>query len=253
MGIIMHFEHKHNFNNQMIMKTYIWSLPTRLFHWLLVISLAGAYLLSEEDAYLNLHTAFGYAAGLLLIFRLIWGLIGPKYSRFSDFNMGLSSLKRFVKNIKDVQHFYAGHNPAASVIMLLIMVTGILVAFTGILTLSAEGQGFLTGFIPILNEETAKDLHEIAVNILIVLVAIHLAGITSDTLLHRKTGTLVSIFTGYKNLKAGNVKLTTVQKSFSFLWFVLPLIIFIYTLNNQNVSFVNKQETTEETESEEND
>ncbi len=62
------------------MKTYIWSWPTRIFHWLLVIGMVAAYLLAEEEELLNYHSAVGYMVGILILFRIIWGFAGPKYS-----------------------------------------------------------------------------------------------------------------------------------------------------------------------------
>ena len=58
------------------MKTYIWSLPTRLSHWLVAIALVVAYILGGEEESINIHAAFGYLAGTLILFRIIWGILG---------------------------------------------------------------------------------------------------------------------------------------------------------------------------------
>ena len=63
----------------------VWDLPTRLFHWLLVAAVAVAWLSSEEDSALAAwHQAAGWMAGLLIVFRLIWGLVGGEHARFAD-------------------------------------------------------------------------------------------------------------------------------------------------------------------------
>ncbi len=57
----------------------VWDVPTRLFHWLLVISFAGAWLTSESDEWLSPHAFFGYLMLGLIGFRLIWGVAGGHY------------------------------------------------------------------------------------------------------------------------------------------------------------------------------
>lgn len=64
----------------------VWDLPTRAFHWLLVASIAIAFLSSEEDFGLaDWHQAAGWVAGVLIVFRVVWGLVGGEHARFGDF------------------------------------------------------------------------------------------------------------------------------------------------------------------------
>jgi len=63
----------------------IWDVPTRLFHWLFAISFAAAWLSSESDRWLSIHTFCGYLMLGLIGFRLIWGMAGGHYARFSTF------------------------------------------------------------------------------------------------------------------------------------------------------------------------
>ncbi|MEW8019351.1 MAG: cytochrome B, partial [gamma proteobacterium symbiont of Phacoides pectinatus] len=63
--------------------TPVWDLPVRLFHWLLAASFGVAYL--TEDHFMTLHSLVGYTLCGLLVFRLLWGLIGTRHARFSDF------------------------------------------------------------------------------------------------------------------------------------------------------------------------
>ena len=61
----------------------VWDLPLRLFHWTLVLAIALALLSSEEGSGLNnWHVLSGWVAGLLIVFRLIWGVVGSEHSRF---------------------------------------------------------------------------------------------------------------------------------------------------------------------------
>lgn len=59
-------------------RTLVWDLPTRVFHWALAASFAGAYILAEKDPARSLHVMFGYTVLGLVAFRLVWGLIGSR-------------------------------------------------------------------------------------------------------------------------------------------------------------------------------
>ena len=91
------------------MKTYIWTLPTRIFHWLLVIGMVVAYLVAGEDDLLNIHSSVGYMIGILIAFRIIWGFFGPKYSRFTDFPFGVKAIKTFITDMQASKSQHAGH------------------------------------------------------------------------------------------------------------------------------------------------
>ncbi len=101
--------------------------------------------------------------------------------------------------------------------------------------LATEGQGFLA-FLNLSGEsEFFEAAHETMVNILIALVVIHLAGIAVDTVFHGKTGTLASIFTGYKKLSGENAKLNGFQKVFSLVWIAGAITLFSLAITTQNL------------------
>lgn len=204
------------------MKTYIWSLPTRLFHWLLAIGFTVAYILGDFENLENWHFAFGAFVGALIFFRLLFGLFGPKYSNFSDFPIALKNQKEFIKSYFSKSKTYVGHNPVASVIMLLILITGILCSISGYVLYAEENDVLSRG----ISEDFLEESHEFLANIFLVLVGIHLFGVLSDTLFHRKTGTIQSIFTGYKNIESKNTRLNGFHIAFSFLWFIIPVLVF---------------------------
>lgn len=216
------------------MKTYIWSLPTRFFHWLMFIGLVSAYFLGGEDNNLNLHTAFGYMVIVLILFRIIWGFVGPKYSRFTDFPIGISKIQEFFKDMNASKKKHIGHNPAASLVMLAILAIVLCIGLTGLLTLASEGQGPLS-FLNLSENEAYKELHEVFVNILIVLVILHLLGLIVDKALHGDNGTLFSMFTGRKTLEGESIKLGGGQKILSSIFIVLALAAFFWGSTMQNL------------------
>jgi cytochrome b len=238
----------------MIMKTYIWTLPTRLFHWLLAISCTSAYLLGEVENSLNLHAAFGSMALCLVIFRLVQGASGPKYARFRDFPVSFSSLKSFFTGFRHAGTLFPGHNPPAAVVMLAILLMVIVSALSGMMIVAAGADGFLGIRINAgADSEILLEIHEVVVNVLLGLVCLHLAGLLSDLLLHSYAGTIGSMFTGYKKIPAQDAGSSGFHRVFSVFWIVVPALVFFYVWKSQPMMNGGKQETeqTNETEEEE--
>jgi cytochrome b len=225
------------------MKNYIWTIPTRLFHWLLAISFAAAYILGESDELKNLHFAFGVFVGVLIFFRLLYGLFGPKYSHFRDFPIGLKKQTEFIKTFFSNTKHYAGHNPLASLVMLGIFIVGFACSISGFLIYATENNTLNIN----LGDDFLEGAHEITANLFLALVFIHLIGIIADVIFHGKNGTMRSIFSGYKNIESENVKLNISQKFFSILWFIIPFIFFYwaYGLQIANEKSENERQKTE--------
>ena len=78
----------------------VWDLPTRIFHWALVIAVVVSYVTGgEEGSWFVAHTVSGYVVALLLLFRLVWGFWGSAHSRFSDFIYSLGSVGAYVRRL----------------------------------------------------------------------------------------------------------------------------------------------------------
>ena len=94
----------------------VWDLPTRLFHWLLAAALVGSFV-TIKTGELLWHALFGQCVLTLLLFRLVWGFIGGRYARFSQFVRGPSAVLNYLRG----GPVAPGHNPlgALSVIALL--------------------------------------------------------------------------------------------------------------------------------------
>jgi len=237
------------------MKTYLASLPTRIFHWLLVIGMVAAYIVAEEEELLHLHSSIGYVVGILLLFRIIWGFAGPKYSRFSDFPLGITALKSFFTDMKKSKSESPGHNPAAALVMLGIILLGMLIVVSGSLLLGSKGQGFFSSVSIGLSSGSLKEIHEILVNVVIALVIFHLLGNLVDFVFNRKVGTLQSMFTGYKNIEGESIKLNSFQKILATVGIVSAIAIFPYSQINQkiDVKSENKEQQSASEEKENDD
>lgn len=205
-------------------KSYIWSVPTRVFHWLFVLFVLLAFLTDDEDRLLNYHVIVGYGILILLVFRGFWGLFGPKYSLFKDFPVSLQKAKDFIKNIFDNKQKYIGHNPLASFVLIAMLIVAFLTVISGILLFGIqEGKGILAFLnTPYFKEmKLFKEIHELLSNLFIALIVAHVSGVIVDRLLHKKDETLNSIMTGYKvTLEDESIKLNVYQKIFASIMFI---------------------------------
>ena len=109
----------------------VWDPFVRIFHWGLVIAFVTAYV-SEEEI-LGIHTLAGYVVLGLLSLRLVWGFIGTRHARFSDFTYSLSSIRTFLTDTLYLRaKRYIGHNPAGGAMIFLLMASLLLTSFTGL-------------------------------------------------------------------------------------------------------------------------
>lgn len=103
----------------------IWDLPTRVFHWALACTILGAITTAKlEGRWMDWHVRLGIAALALLVFRLIWGLFGPRYARFSQFVRSPLTTRHNLRSSGQPAFKHAGHNPLGAwsvVAMLLIL------------------------------------------------------------------------------------------------------------------------------------
>jgi cytochrome b len=235
------------------MKTYIWTIPTRLFHWSLALSFTVAFILGGEDDFLSLHAALGTFIGILVFFRVFQGLFGPRYARFRDFPVSPRALIEFVKNMKKSKEDHPGHNPLASLVMLGIFAAALVSFVSGFMLFATSETGmFGIRFNPGGDGEVWEEVHEVVVHLFLILVGIHLTGIAVDTLFHPGNGTIWSIFTGYKKINTVPALNTIGQKFFSIVWFSLPFLAFFYVLIYQPTP-ADEKENTEQTEGSETD
>jgi cytochrome b len=153
----------------------VWDLPTRLFHWLLAGSFAGAWLTADSERWIDVHTALGYAFAGLIAFRLVWGVIGGRHARFSSFVAGPQAVKRYLRSILSFRpEHHVGHNPAGGWAVLALLGLGAITALTGYLNFNDYGGHWL------------EELHEGAASAMLGLVLVHVAAVLLSSLIHRE-------------------------------------------------------------------
>lgn len=101
----------------------IWDLPTRLFHWVLALSIVGSIVSAKVGGNaMVLHFRLGYLALALVLFRVLWGLVGGRWSRFSGFVRGPSTLWRYLRGRhRPEEGLEVGHSPLAALSVLALL------------------------------------------------------------------------------------------------------------------------------------
>ena len=169
-----------------IKRILVWDVPTRVFHWALAISFAGAMNTQDMERLRLVHITFGYTMLGLVGFRLIWGMIGTRYARFTSFVPSPGKLLGYVRSLFSRNPIHTiGHNPIGAL--------GIIAMLT--LTVITAASGFLleNGFA----EELMEELHEGAANGLFAVIGIHIGGVIFSSLAH-KENLIRPMFTGFK-------------------------------------------------------
>ncbi len=185
----------------------VWDLPTRVFHWLLVIFFAGAVLTQESERWRLFHVTFGYSMFGLVVFRLIWGFIGTRYSRFTEFVRSPQEVITYSLNtISGKGKRYIGHNPLGALAILSILFLILLITITGYVIFND------------LSGEWVSEMHEFFGNFLLVIVGIHIGGVFLSGLKHREN-LVKAMFSG---MKAGDP--SQAIKS-NYWWLAILLII----------------------------
>ena len=178
-----------------------WDPLIRVFHWSLVLFFVLAFI--TEDDWLNLHVQAGYAVSLLIGFRLFWGLVGTPTARFSKF---VKAPKAVLSHLRGMFLFnashYLGHNPVAAVMVVLLLSSIALVAFSGMVMIASEGQGPLAAtFFSSWNGEWMEEVHEFLADFTLLLIFAHVAGVLFSSLLEREN-LVKAMWTGRKKYRS---------------------------------------------------
>jgi len=157
-------------------KLRVWDLPTRLFHWLLVMLFAFSWW-SAEQREMDWHRWSGLGVLALVAFRLVWGVIGGSTARFASFVR--SPLRVIGYLTGKAPHSGAGHNPLGGWSVLALLGVIALQLLSGLFAVDTDGleSGYLSHLVTFEQGRQAADVHEIAFNLAMILIAVHLLAI----------------------------------------------------------------------------
>ncbi|HVM22324.1 MAG TPA: cytochrome b/b6 domain-containing protein [Sphingomicrobium sp.] len=186
-------------------KQPVWDLPTRLFHWGVVLLIGLSYW-SAKNAFEPWHFWSGYAILFLLLFRILWGFFGSSTARFANFVRGPADIFRYLRARRWPM---AGHTPLGALSVVAMLLALIFQVGTGLIQIDSEDfvEGPLSHLVSFETAEAAHEIHEASFNVLLALIALHLAAIVFYRLVlgRRLVGPMV---TGHAELEAGVPPLT---------------------------------------------
>lgn len=159
--------------------TRVWDLPTRVFHWTLVVCVIGLVVTGSTGGNAMVwHFRLGYAVFTLLLFRLIWGIIGGKWSRFASFIYAPSTIIKYFKGQGDPHHVI-GHTPLGALSVFAMLAFLMAQVATGLISddeIAASGP--LTKFVSNTTVSLASSYHNaVGKRLIIALVLMHVIAI----------------------------------------------------------------------------
>ncbi len=206
---------------------HVWDPVVRIGHWVLVVAFAVAYVVEKP---LLLHVWAGYLVGGVVVLRIVWGVVGPRHARFSDFVCGPATAFAYLRKLLLFHaRRYLGHSPAGGIMIVALLISLAATVATGLALYGAEKhagplQGLFaqvtappppTAFVaPARAGEDSHDVarrgnaedtggeflegaHELFANLTLILVALHVAGVLLASAAHREN-LVLAMFTGDK-------------------------------------------------------
>jgi len=151
----------------------VWDIVVRVFHWSLVLMFAAAWLTSDDAVWL--HKIFGYAILGLVGVRIIWGFIGGKYARFTEFVKSPATVIAYLKDTREGHAArFLGHNPAGGAMIIALLVALTITGITGWMSVTDAYWGI----------RWVEIVHSLSADITIILVTGHIAGVIFTSYSH---------------------------------------------------------------------
>ena len=178
----------------------VWDLPLRVFHWLFAGAVAACWITAKVGFdWMQYHFYLGYLVIGLLIFRVIWGFIGPHHARFSSFLEKPSAIQAYARHLFHRNSTPSvGHNPIGGLMVILMLLLAVVQVSTGLFSTDAV---IWTGpYYPLVKHSTASllsSIHSVNQNIILGAVGLHILAIIYYRA-YKKQSLVSAMFTGYK-------------------------------------------------------
>jgi len=168
--------------NGELKKTRVWDLPTRVFHWMLVLAVSAGWLIGENMSFSNIewHFYLGYMTGGLLVFRLVWGLVGPAPVRLRALVPTPTKVLAYLKTVRArTPSGASGHNPLGALSVVAILGTLIIQVLTGLISESEDlfASGPLAHLVDKSTIQWANATHELFAHVLLPLIVLHVVAL----------------------------------------------------------------------------
>ena len=156
----------------------VWDIPTRLFHWSVVLLLCISWL-SADQGYMRIHLVSGLTLLALLMFRIAWGLVGSTTSRFSNFLHPPRRVAAYLKSLAGGERiFHAGHNPAGGLMVLALIAVLLALVATGMF--ANDGVQFHGPLALLVSEDVSTrltNIHGLIFDLILILVWCHVVAV----------------------------------------------------------------------------
>ncbi len=188
----------------------IWDLPVRLTHWAVAVLFAFQWW-SGKAGQLQWHRYAGYTMAGFIVFRLLWGVLGSSTARFAGFVRGPGAVLAYVRTLRGRGdgRFHVGHNPLGGWSILVMLVLLVVQVGLGLFSVDTDGleSGPMADRISFSAGRTLAHRHELVFNILLAVVAIHVAAAVFY-LVARKDDLVTPMVTGSRTGETGDAPMT---------------------------------------------
>ncbi|SEK34845.1 Cytochrome b [Colwellia chukchiensis] len=211
----------------------IWDLPLRLFHWLLVLSIAASWYTSKQDnGLIDYHLLTGYFTLGLIVFRLLWGFFGTTHAKFRNFIPSFKKVSAYIRHFNsDAPEHYPGHNPLGSLMVFFMLAVILLQAVSGLfmndeIFTSGPYSGAINGKL----EAIFITIHRHGFDYILAAIALHVFAVLYYVSV-KKQALISAIITGKKSAQVVNKK-DSISRSKLGLAILISLLVaaFVYWL-----------------------
>ena len=215
----------------------LWDLPTRIFHWALVILVSIAVISGEVGGeWMGVHGKAGLAIIGLISFRLIWGVIGSTYVRFTQFFPTAPKLLAYFKG----QWKGVGHNPLGAISVFALLALLAAQAATGLFSNDdIDFNGPLFNLVDQTLSDRLTGFHQLFAKVLFALLAVHVVAIIFYMLI-KKDNLVKPMITGWKEVTEGKSAIKGGVIAFFVALFISLTVVYAvssYTLHDIFSSF----------------
>lgn len=184
-------------------KIKVWDLPTRIFHWLLVLCVVFMWFSADAGGdWLHWHLRGGLLVMVLIVFRIIWGFVGSDTARFRQFVKGPAQIRRYLNN-EITENEQPGHNPLGALMVLALIGAVAFQVLSGLFA-TDENTYLYNGYLQhLVGDEEGSAARFVHVNffwLLVGLVVVHVLAVAAYKLV-KKHDLIRPMLTGVKELE----------------------------------------------------
>jgi cytochrome b len=181
----------------------VWDIPVRVFHWLLVALIVVSFTTAQIGGNaMRIHELSGFSILTLVLFRVLWGIFGSTYARFSDFVRHPRQAIEYARSLRRGRSaFYAGHNPLGGWMVVALLLCLLVQTATGLFANDdVMTEGPLFDWVSKRTSDILSRIHEVNFYMLLALITLHVAA-ALYYLWGKRENLILPLFTGRKQVR----------------------------------------------------